>query len=70
MRPDFAGKAFYGAEHLWPGMTWDTIPEAVRHIRSAEEVPQRTRQYHRDKLFELGYDLHNMVLKFNEVINA
>lgn len=68
---------FYGAEHLWAGITWDTVNEPVAVIRHLEDLakkdPKRVLRVRRDvraELPKLGYDLPTMLRKFDEVIGA
>ena len=56
---------FYGADDIWPGMTWDSIDEAIEMIVSPEYDSQSYRQY----LIDHGYTLPQMMEKFDAIIN-
>lgn len=57
---------FYGADDLWPGMTWDSIDQAIEAITASENYDSHAyRQY----LIDRGYTLPQMMEQFNEVIN-
>ncbi len=64
---------FFGAEALWPGMTWNTIDEAVTMI-DADNDPRRGQPYdsakYRQYLIDRGYTLPQMMEKIMEVING
>lgn len=55
---------FFGADALWPGMTWYSIDEAVRMITSKVYDSQSYRQY----LIDQGYTLPQMMEKLMEVV--
>lgn len=59
---------FYGADTLWPGITWDTIDQAVQMIVDPDQ------EYDSKKyikyLEKQGYTLPQMMAKFEEVINS
>lgn len=57
---------FYGAEHLWPGMTWMSIDEAVTDIIELSYDSQSYRQY----LIEKGYTVDGMMGRIMEVLNG
>ena len=64
---------FYGADGLWPGITWDSIDEAVMMITgpniegtSSRYNSERYRQY----LIDHGYTIDQMMNKIEEVING
>lgn len=57
---------FYGAENLWPGMTWNTIDEAVGMITENNYNSSKYLAY----LCEHGYTLDQMMEKIMEVING
>lgn len=56
---------FYGADKLWPGMTWDSIDEAVAMITGGDYNSVSYRQY----LGNHGYTLPQMMQKFDAIIN-
>ncbi len=56
---------FYGADDIWPGMTWDTIDEAVEMILEDKYDSASYRQY----LIDHGYDLPSMMRQFDAIIN-
>lgn len=56
---------FYGADDLWPGMTWDTIDQAVAMILSDDYDSKSYRQY----LIDHEFTLPQMMRKFDELIN-
>lgn len=57
---------FYGADDIWPDMTWDSIDQAVDMITNGEYDSKSYRQYLVDK----GYTLESMMDKFNKIIGA
>ncbi len=57
---------FYGAETLWPGMTWNTIDEAVGHLTDNRYDSHEYLQY----LLDHGYTIDQMMTKIMEVING
>lgn len=57
---------FYGAEYLWPDITWSSVNEAVDMILEEEYNSDAYRDY----LLERGYSLPQMMAKFEEVING
>lgn len=57
---------FYGAEDLWPDMTWQSIDGAIGKIID-EYYDSRTYPRY---LIERGYTLPQMMAKIDEVINA
>lgn len=57
---------FYGADDLWPGLTWDTIDEAVKMIVEDEYDSVSYRQY----LIDRGYTLDSMMSKFDKIIGG
>lgn len=59
---------FYGADDLWPGMTWDSIDEAVDSI--VNSGPEYNSQAYRQYLIDHGYTLPQMMEKIEEVING
>jgi glycosyltransferase involved in cell wall biosynthesis len=68
---------FYGADDLWPGITWDSIDEAVDLIVGKQIVPgQRSykgenyhSQIYRQYLIDRGYTLPQMMEKIDAIIN-
>lgn len=57
---------FYGADDIWPGLTWDSIDEAVEMITDEDYGSKGYRQY----LIDHGYTLDQMMDKIMEVING
>lgn len=57
---------FFGAEELWPGLTWDSIEGAVSLIT----MQGYDSQYYRQYLIDHGYTLPQMMAKIEEVINS
>lgn len=57
---------FFGADALWPGMTWDTIDEAIDMIRGETYNSQNYRDY----LIYHNYTLPQMMESFEKVINS
>lgn len=56
---------FYGADALWPGITWDSIDEAIDMITDGTYDSASYRQY----LIDHGYTLPQMMEKFDAIIN-
>jgi glycosyltransferase involved in cell wall biosynthesis len=56
--------SFYGSEHLWPGLTWDSIDEAVIDITEDFYDSNDYRQY----LIEKGYTVDGMMERITEVL--
>ncbi len=58
---------FYGADELWPGLTWDSVDQAVQSIAQSEyyESPAY-RQY----LIDHGYTLESMMQKIDKIIGV
>lgn len=56
---------FFGADALWPGLTWDTIDQAVEMITSADYDSQQYPKY----LFNHEYTLPEMMARIDEIIN-
>lgn len=54
---------FYGADDIWPGLTWDTIDEALDMFK--EEYDSN---YYRQYLIKHGYDLQSMMKAFDKII--
>lgn len=54
---------FYGADDLWPSMTWDSIDQAVDAIRGGEYNSNQYLQY----LIDKGYTLPQMMEKIEKV---
>lgn len=57
---------FYGADALWPGLTWSTIDEAVEMVHENRYRSEEYRQY----LLDHGYTIESMMSKIDGVINA
>lgn len=57
---------FYGADDLWPRITWSSIDEAVEMIKEDDYDSEGYRQY----LIRQGYTLPQMMEKIMEVING
>lgn len=57
---------FYGADDLWPGMTWSSIDEAI--LRITENHNYRSGEY-RQYLIDHGYTLPQMMEKFDAIIS-
>lgn len=56
---------FYGADDLWPNLTWDSIDQAVQSIAQSEYYDSAVyRQY----LIDHGYTLAAMMQRIDEVI--
>lgn len=68
---------FYGADALWPGMTWSSIDEAVDMIAGRpsdiwplnREIPEYDSASYRQYLIDHGYDLPSMMARIDNVIN-
>ena len=56
---------FYGAEFLWPGITWDSIDEAVEMITEDKYDSESYLNY----LYNHGYTINQMMSQIMEVIN-
>lgn len=56
---------FFGADDLWPGITWSGIDEAIDMITDGEYDSQSYRQY----LIDHGYTLPQMMEKIDAIIN-
>lgn len=56
---------FYGADDIWPGLTWDTIDEALDMFK--EEYDS---DYYRQYLIDHGYDLQSMMKAFDKIIGG
>lgn len=56
---------FYGADDIWPGLTWDTIDEALDMFK--EEYDSN---YYRQYLIKHGYDLQSMMKAFDKIIKG
>ena len=57
---------FYGADDIWPGLTWDTIDEAIDMIIDGPYDSASYRQY----LIDHGYTLPQMMAQFDAIINS
>lgn len=64
---------FFGADDLWPGMTWDTIDEAVQMI-VGDNVEGTSSWYnsesYRQYLINHGYELNQMMESFDKIIKG
>lgn len=62
---------FYGADDLWPGMTWDSIDEAIVAL-DADPDPTKGQAYdskkYRQYLIDHGYTLPQMMAKIDKII--
>ena len=56
---------FYGADALWPGITWDSIDQAVEMLLEDKYDSNSYRQY----LIDHGYTLPQMMEKLDAIIN-
>jgi len=56
---------FFGADDIWPGMTWNGIDEAINMIVDGSYDSASYRQY----LIDHGYTLPQMMEKFDAIIN-
>jgi glycosyltransferase involved in cell wall biosynthesis len=57
---------FYGAEDLWPGLTWNSIDTAIFEITRGEYDSQSYRDY----LSVMGYTVPDMMNRIEGVING
>lgn len=57
---------FYGADDLWPDMTWDCIEQAVEDIQFGEYNSDKYKQY----LIDHEYTLPQMMRKIDEIIKG
>lgn len=57
---------FYGAETIWPGITWESVDEAVEMITSNEYDSKSYRQY----LIDMGYTLPQMMEQYERIIHG
>lgn len=57
---------FYGADDLWPGMTWDSIDQAVEAIVHGDYDSHAYRQY----LIDHEYTLPQMMARIDKVIKG
>lgn len=57
---------FYGADDLWPGMTWDSVDQAVEMITNSEYDSASYRQY----LIDHGYTTPQMMACIDKVIKG
>lgn len=57
---------FFGADALWPGLTWDTIDQAIEMLIEDSYDSATYRQY----LIDRGYTLDSMMRKIDDVING
>lgn len=56
---------FYGADDLWPGITWDSIDQAIDEIVDGDYNSEAYRQY----LIDHRYTLPQMMESIDKVIN-
>lgn len=56
---------FYGADGLWPDMTWDSVDQAIEMILNGDYDSASYRQY----LINQGYTLPQMMEKIDAIIN-
>lgn len=59
---------FFGADRLWPNITWDSIDDAVQQITDQNPANYDSEHY-RQYLIDRGYTLPQMMAAFNKVIN-
>jgi glycosyltransferase involved in cell wall biosynthesis len=63
---------FYGADDLWPGMTWDSLDQAITALDADFDTnkgqPYNSESY-RQYLIDHGYTLPQMMEKFDAIIN-
>jgi len=59
---------FYGADDLWPDITWDSVDEAVDGI--AYSGPEYNSHSYRKYLTDHGYDLEYMMTRINNIIGG
>lgn len=68
---------FFGADDLWPGITWDTIDEAVEMITMGKPLDSLNldmrmmygSNYYRQYLIDHNYTLPQMMKSFDDIIN-
>lgn len=58
--------SFYGAEAIWPGITWDSLDQAVKEITGTDYDSAAYRQY----LVDHNLDLESMMQSFERVIHG
>lgn len=58
---------FYGADWLWPGITWTSVDEAIDMITETDNY--HSDQYHQ-YLIDHGYTLPQMMDKFDKIIKG
>lgn len=69
---------FFGADDIWPGLTWDSIDEAVDMIAGKpDDIDSYVRDYteydsasYRQYLIDHGYDLPSMMARIDKVIKG
>lgn len=57
---------FFGADKIWPGMTWNSTDEAIQAVLSKKYDSESYRQY----LVDIGYTSTRMMEQIEEVING
>jgi glycosyltransferase involved in cell wall biosynthesis len=57
---------FYGADDLWPGLTWDRIDQAVDMITGGDYDSASYRQY----LIDHGYTIESMMAKIDKIMGG
>lgn len=57
---------FYGADDLWPNLTWDGIDEAIDMITKGGYISEKYRDY----LVQQGYDLPSMMARIDKIIKG
>lgn len=57
---------FYGADDIWPGLTWNTVDEAIDMIIDGDYDSHSYRQY----LIDHGYTLDSMMQAFDKIIKG
>lgn len=56
---------FFGADELWPGITWDTIDQAIEQLTNDQYDSASYRKYLGDR----GFTLPQMMSAFNKIIH-
>ncbi len=63
---------FYGADALWPGLTWTGFDEAISAITGPNEegtLSYYNSEKYRQYLIDHGYDLPSMMARIDKIIN-
>lgn len=55
---------FFGADDIWPGMTWDTVDQAIEMLTNDKYDSHAYRGY----LISQGYDLPSMMARIDKII--